>query len=276
MSLKYLGDTLDIHGGGQDLIFPHHENEIAQSEAFTGGTFVNYWMHNGFVNVNREKMSKSLGNFFTIREILEKYDAEVVRFFLLSTHYRSPIDFSDQNLEEANRTLDRFYHLVGELKAGATGGQTSPQAGEGGGELVQAVSSLLERFRAAMDDDCNSAEALGEVFKTTRLLSGALARGEAPAPGTVEGFLDVRGRIGEVLGVLDSTPGDWNRRREEREEKARGTVDKDWIEEKLAERERARGGRNWVVADAIRDELLAKGITLEDTSEGTVWRLQKR
>ena len=262
---------MDIHGGGKDLIFPHHENEIAQSEAFTGKNFVRYWMHNGFVNVNREKMSKSLGNFFTIRDILQKYEAEAVRLFLLSTHYRSPIDFSDQNLAEATRTLDRFYHLLGELEAAREG---APSEGEG--EAAAAAGSLRERFRTAMDDDFNTAEALGEIFKTSRAFSGALARGEQPGAETVDAFLGAVRETGGVLGVLDSTPGSWRARRARREEEKKSLVDSAWIESRIADREEARKAKDWAAADAVRDELLSKGVTHEDTSGGTVWRLKSQ
>ena len=270
MSAGHLGPQIDIHGGGKDLIFPHHENEIAQSEAFTGEPFVRYWMHNGFVNVNREKMSKSLGNFFTIRDILERYDAEAVRFFLLSTHYRSPIDFSDQNLDEATRTLHRFYHLLEELEG--TGG--GPPAG-GSEEAEAAVATLQERFREAMNDDFNTAESLGEVFKTARGLSGALARGEGVRAAAVQEFFGAVREIGEVLGILNSTPRVWKGRRRSREEKARSAVDAAWVEGRIAERERARREKEWARADSIRDELQSRDVVLEDTPEGTVWRLQK-
>ncbi|MEJ2700309.1 MAG: cysteine--tRNA ligase, partial [Desulfuromonadales bacterium] len=164
MSSTLLGDTFDIHGGGRDLIFPHHENEIAQSEGVTGKPFVRYWLHNGFVNVNQEKMSKSLGNFFTIRDILQKYDAEVVRFFILSAHYRSPIDFSDQNLEDARAGLSRFYEA---LKVAGEAIEGCPQV-EGGAE----EADLLEaRFREAMDDDFNTALAIGHLFEGARTVN---------------------------------------------------------------------------------------------------------
>jgi cysteinyl-tRNA synthetase len=271
MSAAHLGEQIDIHGGGKDLIFPHHENEIAQSEAFSGRDFVRYWMHNGFVNINREKMSKSLGNFFTIREILERYEAEAVRFFLLSTHYRSPIDFSDRNLEEATKTLDRVYLLLGQLEhAGGGGGEAVA-----GGEAEESVSSLRERFRRAMDDDFNTAEALGEVFKTVRLLSGALSRGDGIGKAAIETFLGTIGEIGQVLGVLDGTPQSWREHRRLREETAKSSIDASWVEEKIAERERARRERDWALADALRDELQSRGVVLEDGPEGTVWRLTK-
>jgi len=227
-------------------------------------------MHNGFVNINREKMSKSLGNFFTIREILERYEAEAVRFFLLSTHYRSPIDFSDRNLEEATKTLDRVYLLLGLVEDAGGDGEAVA-----GGEVEESVFALQERFRRAMDDDFNTAESLGEVFKTVRLLSGALSRGEGIGKAALETFLGTIGEIGQVLGVLDSTPQSWRERRRRREETAKSSIDASWVEEKIAGRERARRERDWVLADAIRDELQSRGVVLEDGPEGTVWLLKK-
>jgi cysteinyl-tRNA synthetase len=273
MSASHLGEEFDIHGGGKDLIFPHHENEIAQSQAFSGRTFVRYWMHNGFVNINREKMSKSLGNFFTIRDILEKYDAEAIRFFLLSTHYRSPIDFSNQNLEEATKTLDRFYHLIGDLEESLSAGADGEEGG--GGEAAEAVATLKARFRSAMDDDFNTAEALGEIFKTSRVLSVLLSRGENVGRERVGKFLEALRETGGVLGVLNGTPENWKRRRLRREEQEKTAIDGAWVESRIAERERARGEKDWAAADAIRDELLKRGVTLEDTAEGTAWHLEK-
>ena len=165
MSSRYLGESFDIHGGGKDLVFPHHENEIAQSEAASGKTFVKYWVHNGFVNVNQEKMSKSLGNFFTIRDILQQYDPEVVRFFILSAHYRSPIDFSDQNLKEARHGLTRFYEG---LQAAA---EVLSQCEVDSSIAAVEGDELGERFRAAMDDDFNTAQAIGFLFEGVRTMN---------------------------------------------------------------------------------------------------------
>jgi cysteinyl-tRNA synthetase len=274
MSASHLGEEFDIHGGGKDLIFPHHENEIAQSQAFTGRTFVRYWMHNGFVNINREKMSKSLGNFFTIRDILEKYDAEAIRFFLLSTHYRSPIDFSNRNLEEATKTLDRFYHLLGDLEESVTTGPKEERVG--GGEAAEAVATLKDRFRLEMDDDFNTAESLGEIFKTTRVLSGSLARGKRVESETIRELIAVLRETGGVLGIMNGTPESWKRRRRRREEQAKSAVDAAWIESRIAERERARREKKWAEADAVRDELQGHGVILEDAAEGTVWHLEKK
>ena len=189
MSMKLLGETFDIHGGGKDLVFPHHENEIAQSEAANGRQFVRYWLHNGFVNINSEKMSKSLGNFFTIKEVLEQYDAEVLRFFLLSAHYRSPIDFCDQNLTEAESGLERIYKGLAEIDRAlaATGGGDSELTGSGR-ELEEKVTGLRERFREAMDDDFNTALAIAGVFDLTRVVNRVVV--EHPTPG---------GRLRELL-----------------------------------------------------------------------------
>jgi cysteinyl-tRNA synthetase len=272
MAMKHLGPEVDIHGGGKDLVFPHHENEIAQTEAVTGRPFVRIWMHNGFVNVNHEKMSKSLGNFFTIRDVLAKYDAEALRCFLLSTHYRSPIDFSDQVLAEATTTLDRFYRLLDEVGRRAAAPGEGPPADA---EAAAAVAGLAARFREAMDDDFNTAGALGEVFKTGRAVSGAIARG-ALDPGTARAFLAAVREIGAVLGLLESAPSAWAARIRALEERSLATgVDPAWVEAKIAERAAARARKDFAAADGVRRELLERGVTLEDSAAGTLWRLKK-
>jgi cysteinyl-tRNA synthetase len=228
-------------------------------------------MHNGFVNVNHEKMSKSLGNFFTIRDVLKKYDAEALRFFLLGTHYRSPIDFSNQQLEDATRTLDRIYRLLEEAAtlAATADGPRDEEAGV-------AVARLDERFRAAMDDDFNTAGAIGEVFKAARAVSGALARGGGLDRATLAGFVSAVRRIGDVLGLFTSEPADWTARLRSFEQAGlAGDVDASWVEGKIAERAAARTARDFAAADGVRQELLGRGVTLEDTPGGTTWRLIK-
>jgi len=194
--------------------------------------------------------------------------------FLLSTHYRSPIDFSNRNLEEATKTLDRFYHLLGDLEESMTIGPEEERSG--GGEAAEAVATLKDRFRLAMDDDFNTAESLGEIFKTSRLLSGALARGERVERETVREFFEFLRDAGGVLGVLNGTPESWKDRRRCREEQAKSAVDTAWVESRIAARERARREKKWAEADAIRDELQGQGVILEDAAEGTAWHLEKK
>ncbi|HEX2769405.1 MAG TPA: cysteine--tRNA ligase, partial [Geobacteraceae bacterium] len=214
MSIRYLGETFDIHGGGKDLIFPHHENEIAQSEAATGHPFVRYWLHNGFVNINAEKMSKSLGNFFTIREVLERYDSEVLRFFLISAHYRSPLDFSDQNLTEAESGMERIYGALAGIDAVLAIGEEAPGAGINPDhlnvaerELLDKSDALPERFTEAMDDDFNTAQALGHIFDLVRCINRALDEGGGRSGAGRALFSRVRDKmreLGKVLGVFVS------------------------------------------------------------------------
>jgi cysteinyl-tRNA synthetase len=241
MSERYLGYHFDIHGGGQDLQFPHHENEIAQSEGAHGNTFVNYWLHNGFVRVDDEKMSKSLGNFFTVREVLAKYDAEVVRFFIVRAHYRSPLNYSDQHLEDAKQALSRLYIA---LKAFDEPG------------AVDWSNAYAARFRDAMDDDFNTAEAVAVLFE----LANELNRHPSPETARL-----LRGLAG-ILGLLDRSP----------ERFLQGDLPEGWtaarIEKQIAARAAAKKARNFAEADRIRNELLAAGILLEDGPQGTTWR----
>ena len=281
MSMQYLGESFDIHGGGKDLVFPHHENEIAQSEGASGKPFVKYWLHNGFVNVNQEKMSKSLGNFFTIRDILQKYDAEVVRFFILSAHYRSPIDFSDQNLEDAKAGLSRFYEA---LKAAddTLSAQTTPGTSVGEvpaelQEILDRVATAEERFREAMDDDFNTALAIGHLFDLVRGLNRIVAEKSLHESvllqnGLRQGREQLR-RLGGVLGLFESEPDAWLEKQKSAGLKA-GGLSAEAIEGLIVERRQARANRDFARADQIRDELDAQGIMLLDSKEGTTWKLK--
>ena len=237
MSSSLLGESFDIHGGGQDLQFPHHENEIAQSEGASGGRFAKYWMHNGFVRVDEEKMSKSLGNFFTVREVLKKYDAEVVRFFIARAHYRSPLNYSDAHLDDAKSSLDRLYTA---LRGAAAGG---------GG--VDWNEPHARRFKAAMDDDFNTPEAVAVLFDmATRINAGE--RGLAP---------QLRA-LGGLLGLLQRDPAAY----------FQGGLDAASIETLIRGREAARKRRDFAEADRIRKVLLEQGVVLEDGAGGTTWR----
>ncbi len=282
MSMEYLGTTFDIHGGGKDLVFPHHENEIAQSEAANGCQFVRYWLHNGFVNINSEKMSKSLGNFFTIRQVLEQYDPETLRFFILSAHYRSPIDFSDQNLNEARAGLERIYSCLAALD-GALEGKSIPDDHQGeaplspaGEELREKLQSLVPRFREAMDDDFNTALALGILFETVRSGNRFMAEGDDPCPASLALLARMRrlfAETGAVLGLFTSRPAAWL-------ESIRAAktgqmeISPAEIEQLIAERAAARKDRDFKRGDEIRDLLLEKGILLLDSPQGTTWNVK--
>ena len=274
MSQRYLGDTLDIHGGGEDLIFPHHENEIAQSEAVTGKPLARYWIHNGFVRVNSEKMSKSLGNFFTIRDILKEYRPEVLRFFLLASHYRSPVDFSDAALAEARQGMDRFYTTLLALREQATGGDDLP-AGEPSAkdrEMIAQVQGLRERFCEAMDDDFNTARAIGVLFDAVRLLNASLAGKTALSPDVLEQAEKGLREIGAVLGLFGEEPDVYLRRDREWEAAKRGLAVAE-ISTLIAERRAAREAKAWQRADEIRQDLATRGVVLKDTPTATTWTI---
>jgi cysteinyl-tRNA synthetase len=260
MSTCCLGETFDIHGGGPDLTFPHHENEIAQSEAATGKRYVNTWMHAGAVRVNEEKMSKSLGNFFTIREVLAHHDPEVVRYLLVASHYRSPINYAPASLLEARKSLERFYNA---LEACAPEALTPAEGEAVDGEVAARFS---ERFTAAMDDDFNTPEALSVLFELVRELNRANKESPEQAPALARELK----RLGGVLGLLQQEPATF----------LHGgggelPLPEAEIEARIKERAAAKQARDFATADAIRDELAALGIILKDSREGTSWVFEK-
>lgn len=253
MSKKYLGDEIDIHAGGEDLIFPHHENEIAQSEAANGKQFARYWMHNAFLNIDNKKMSKSLGNFFTVREISEKYDLQVLRFFMLSAHYRSPLNFSADLMEAAKSGLDRIVtcaHNMKYLLEKAEGIVTDEEQ-----KLMEEAQKYVARFDEAMDDDFNSADAISVVFELVKFINSNTS--ESASKEYLEALYKELAELTDVLGLII--------------EKKEEILDSD-IEKLIEERQAARKEKNFARADEIRNELLAKGIVLEDTREGVKWK----
>jgi cysteinyl-tRNA synthetase len=274
MSIKHLGESFDIHGGGADLLFPHHENEIAQSEAFTGKPFAKFWVHNGFITIDKEKMSKSLGNFFMIKEVLDKYDPEVLRFFLLSTHYRSPIEFSDEQLREAESSIDRYYTTVVRIedfveKQSAASEEYS-KAGKG---FEKILLSFRGKFEEAMDDDFNTALALGHAFELIREVNKFLDHKPSGSKDsallvTVKGLLR---ETGDVLNLFNRTPYEWYLSLMKIRNIA---VSEKEIREKIKERLEARERKDWHAADAIRNDLEEKGIILEDKKDRTDWKVR--
>ena len=255
MSRRYLGDTIDIHAGGQDLKFPHHENEIAQSEARSGKTFSNYWMHNEYININNEKMSKSKGNFFTVRDISKLYDLEVVRLFVLSTHYRNPINFSDEILNRSKAGLERLYNakervefIISKLNDNAENADEL--------KLEEELNSFRQRFIEAMDDDLNTADALSIIFELARFMNSNVNENA-----TKEFANKVLGEFNELTGVLNIV----NKKHEE------DMLDEE-IEALIQKRTDAKKNKDFKLADEIRNELLEKGIVLEDTRQGVKWR----
>ncbi|MFA5915371.1 MAG: cysteine--tRNA ligase [Burkholderiales bacterium] len=257
MSCQLLGMHFDIHGGGQDLQFPHHENEIAQSEGAHGGTFVNYWMHNGFVRVDDEKMSKSLGNFFTIREVLKQYDAEVVRFFILRAHYRSPLNYSDQHLDDARGALTRLYTALKNVP---------PQA-----MAIDWNDAYAGRFRAAMDDDFNTPEAMAVLFD---LAAEANRSKSAASSGLLKALGGTLGLLGQdaIAFLQGRAPRDASEAGQAAVNASSSTESRDQIDQMIAARAAAKKAKNYAEADRIRKELLTAGIVLEDTPQGTTWR----
>ena len=254
MSNRYLGETIDIHAGGQDLAFPHHENEIAQSEARSGKVFSNYWVHNGYININNEKMSKSKGNFFTVRDISKQYDLEIVRFFMLSAHYRNPVNFSDEMLNQAKAGLERLYNAKEKLEFTISNlSESSMKDYEK--ELVNELESYKTKFINAMEDDLNTADAVSAIFELSKFINTNV--NEESSLEFAKMCLDKFNELTEVLNIVNKKNDD--------------ILDKD-IEELIQKRADAKKNKDFKLADDIRQELLDKGIILEDTRQGTKWK----
>ena len=254
MSKRYLGEQIDIHAGGEDLIFPHHENEIAQSECANDKNFATYWMHNAFLNIDNRKMSKSLGNFFTVREISEKYDLQVLRLFMLSAQYRSPLNFSADLMEASKNSLERIRtaaeHQADCLKAAKEGEMTAEEK-----QNQAAVEELVQKFETAMDDDFNTADAISAIFEIVRLSNSTIS--EASTKAYVSYVKETMDKLCDVLGIIT--------------EKKEEILDSE-VEDLIAKRQQARKDKNFALADEIRGQLLDMGIILEDTREGVKWK----
>ena len=262
MSIHYLGETFDFHGGGSDLIFPHHENEIAQSEGCTGHPFVHYWLHNGFITINQEKMSKSLNNFFLVKDVLEKYSPDALRFFLLSTHYRSPLDFSDERLDEAERNMERLTDVIGKSKELAKMEETAESRA-----LSEAADKALAGFKAAMDDDFNTGLASGYMFDLAKAINvyySAVHNGTAHNQAAAQHAKDVLKTIMDILGILEKQWKDNASASSEEYEALMNVI--------LSIRQEARKEKLYKIADAIRDKLGEIGIVIEDSPTGARWK----
>ena len=249
MSMKYLGETIDIHCGGKDLLFPHHENEVAQSEGATGKPFAHYWMHNGHINVDNQKMSKSLGNFFTVRDISKEYDLEAVRMFMVSAHYRSPVNFSKEMIEQARSALERMYNGARQLLFLL---DHAPERELNSDEtaLMERARNAVERFDEAMDDDLNTADAVGVIFELIK--DGNTSLNADSARAAIKGMLDTLKELTGVLGIMsresDAVPDD--------------------IKALVEQRVQARAAKNWAESDRLRDLITERGFVLEDTPQG--------
>jgi len=263
MSLKYLGETFDFHGGGSDLIFPHHENEIAQSQACIGDahSFARYWLHNGFITIKSEKMSKSKNNFFTVKDILKEYPGEVVRFFILQTHYRSPLDFSDERLKEAQAGLARLANSEAYLEE-LTDGEGNSSTGAA---LKEKAEKCLTEFFEAMDDDFNTALAISQMFalsKDINIYYQDVVSGRAEKDtDSLRRVKDIYSEMAEIIGILEADTA-------KQDDEIAGKL----MEIIIGIRQDARKEKNWAVADRIRDELKKAGIVLEDTPQGVRWK----
>lgn len=252
---KFLGTTIDIHSGGQDLIFPHHENEIAQSECANGKPFANYWMHNGYININNKKMSKSLGNFFTVRDILKEYDGEVIRYFMLSAHYRNPINFADTLMEQAKSAVERVYTCLDNLNFLLKNSEARPLTDKEE-EYDKKLDTFKQKFIDSMDDDLNTAAAISAIFDIVYASNTDLSNEEKNAEAIVKKTVDLIHELGGVLGLFQKTVSD--------------DIDAQ-VEELIEKRNKARAEKNWAEADAIRDKLKEMNIVLKDTPMGVQW-----
>ena len=257
---KFLGASIDIHSGGKDLNFPHHENEVAQSECANGCHFANYWMHNGYININNQKMSKSLGNFFTIRDITEKYKPEVVRFFMLSAHYRSPVNFSDDLMQQAQSAMERVYTCIESLNF-LLKNALDRESNKEEIELLDAVEKAKKRFCDAMDDDLNTADAISAIFDIVSATNKTVSKDGDNSKAVLEKVLAAIHEIGDVLGLFEV------------KEEAQGDAE---IEALIEKRNEARKNKDWAEADRIRDELKARNIILKDTPAGVQWSYAER
>jgi len=253
MANKFLAKTIDIHCGGQDLIFPHHENEIAQSECAHGVTFANYWMHNGYINIDNKKMSKSLGNFFTVREIAEEFDYEVIRFFMLSAHYRSPINFSKALMQSSKSALDRIYNCLWDMDFAAQNAQSASVLSETEKSYKETIQKLKEKYIAAMDDDLNTADAISVIFEIVSEANKQIINGCGFSKEIILFTTDTIRELGSVLGLLGKSQEQGND----------AEVDKI-----LEERAKMRAEKNWAKSDELRDKLREMGIIVKDTPQG--------
>lgn len=281
MSRRYLGETFDIHGGGEDLIFPHHENEIAQSQAASGKPPANYWMHNGFVKINSEKMSKSLGNIFPIREILKSYHPEVLRLFMLQSHYRSPVDYSESSLNESRAGLIRCYTTLLQLKeVMEMPADKMPQGGKksqsGEKDYIGNLNELTEKFDAALDDDFNTAQALGYVFDAVRLVNNFVTEKNKiteEKSAILQEAKKTFNHFGAVLGILQDDPDSFFQTDKQMELRKRG-LNAEEIESLIRDRQTARAAREWAKADEIRNKLAELHIVLKDSKDKTTWSIE--